>query len=212
MIAANVSLPVEKDSMVFRRLLTAFGVGGPSVDTVLRSPHTRPGEFLEGTVELVGGESEVLIEEISVCLASAVEVEAGDTEGVSRVEFARFPVTGASRSGLGSAIPFRSVTRCRGRHRSPRRAGARFRGPGWGCGLMWPLPTPSTRATWTRCSSIRFLSRTGSWTRSPGSVSCSSTWTWSRGTWWALRSSSRSSRKSSSTLRRATPTRSTRSR
>ncbi len=39
MIAANVSLPVEKDSMVFRRLLTAFGVGGPSVDTVLRSPH-----------------------------------------------------------------------------------------------------------------------------------------------------------------------------
>lgn len=109
MIAANVSLPVEKDSMVFRRLLTAFGVGGPSVDTVLRSPHTRPGEFLEGTVELVGGESEVLIEEISVCLASAVEVEAGDTEGVSRVEFARFPVTGAFPLGPGQrhSIPFR---------------------------------------------------------------------------------------------------------
>ncbi|KUP97764.1 sporulation protein [Thermobifida cellulosilytica] len=95
--------------MVFKRLLMAFGVGGPSLDTVLRSPHTRPGEFLEGVVELSGGDHEVFIEEIAVCLASAVEVEAGDVEGTAGVEFARFPVTGAFRLGAGErhSIPFR---------------------------------------------------------------------------------------------------------
>ena len=29
--------------VVFKKLLGAFGVGGPSVDTVLSNPNTRPG-------------------------------------------------------------------------------------------------------------------------------------------------------------------------
>lgn len=99
----------EKGSMVFKRFLMAFGVGGPSIDTVLRSPHTSPGAFLEGVVELSGGDSHVLIEEIAVCLASTVEVEAGDSEGVAGIEFARFPVAGAFHLAAGErrSIPFR---------------------------------------------------------------------------------------------------------
>ena len=41
--------------MVFKKMLGAFGVGGPSVDTVLSNPNTRPGLVLEGQVNLRGG-------------------------------------------------------------------------------------------------------------------------------------------------------------
>ena len=41
--------------MVFKKMLGAFGVGGPSVDTVLTDPNTRPGAVLHGEVRLQGG-------------------------------------------------------------------------------------------------------------------------------------------------------------
>ncbi|TDQ52915.1 sporulation protein [Actinorugispora endophytica] len=94
--------------MVFKRLLMAFGVGGPSVDTVLTSPHTRPGAAIEGRVELSGGDSDVLIEEIALCLAANVEAESDGGEHEVGAEFARVPVAGAFRLAAGEhrAIPF----------------------------------------------------------------------------------------------------------
>ncbi|WP_344972856.1 sporulation protein [Salinactinospora qingdaonensis] len=80
--------------MVFKRLLAAFGVGGPSVDTVLVNPHVRPGMPLEGHVELVGGDHDTEIEEIVLALLTRVEVEVGEEEAEPLVEFARIPVAG----------------------------------------------------------------------------------------------------------------------
>ncbi|MFD3683535.1 sporulation protein [Nocardiopsis sp. NPDC058631] len=90
--------------MVFKRLLAAFGVGGLSIDTVVETPHTRPGSVLEGRVELSGGEGEAEIAEI--VLALVVGVEDGDEhEGV---EFARVPVASGIRLAAGEtlSVPF----------------------------------------------------------------------------------------------------------
>ena len=50
--------------MVFKKMMRAFGVGGPSVDTVLANPNTRPGLTLEGQVRIQGGDHDVTIEQI----------------------------------------------------------------------------------------------------------------------------------------------------
>ncbi|HEX6967738.1 MAG TPA: sporulation protein [Micromonosporaceae bacterium] len=95
--------------MVFKRMLNAFGVGGPSVDTVLTNPNTRPGLTLDGTVQLRGGEMDAEIEQIAVALVTRVEVESGDSEFTAGVEFQRLPVTGPLKLAAGQqlAIPFR---------------------------------------------------------------------------------------------------------
>jgi len=90
--------------MVFKRLLAVFGVGGLSIDTVVETPHTRPGSVLEGRVELSGGDGEAEIAEI--LLALVVSVEDGDEhEGV---EFARVPVASGIRLAAGEtlSVPF----------------------------------------------------------------------------------------------------------
>ncbi|GAA2217626.1 sporulation protein [Micromonospora olivasterospora] len=81
--------------MVFKKMLSAFGVGGPSVDTVLANPNTRPGLALEGQVNLVGGDSPAAIEHIAVSLVTRVEIEGGDHEYAGIMEFYRMPVSGA---------------------------------------------------------------------------------------------------------------------
>ncbi|SBT37156.1 sporulation protein [Micromonospora auratinigra] len=81
--------------MVFKKMLSAFGVGGPSVDTVLTNPNTRPGLTLDGHVNLVGGEAPASIEHIAVGLVTRVEIESGDTEYAGVMEFHRMPVSGA---------------------------------------------------------------------------------------------------------------------
>ena len=48
--------------MVFKRMLQAMGVGGPSVETELVNPNCRPGGFLEGQVRVLGGEHSVDVE------------------------------------------------------------------------------------------------------------------------------------------------------
>ncbi|MFD0772479.1 sporulation protein [Streptomonospora algeriensis] len=95
--------------MGFKRLLAAFGVGGPSIDTVLSTPHTYPGAVLEGTVELTGGEVEAHIDEIAVALATSVEFEAEEGEETSAAEFARVLLTGPFDLPAGEhrSIPFR---------------------------------------------------------------------------------------------------------
>ncbi|MFW5415870.1 sporulation protein [Nocardiopsis sp. CNT-189] len=95
--------------MVFKRFLAAFGVGGPSIDTVLANPHVQPGGVLEGHVELHGGDVDARIGEIAVALATRAEVEVGDGEAAAGVEFARIPVSGPLRLEAGErrSLPFR---------------------------------------------------------------------------------------------------------
>lgn len=94
--------------MVFKRMLRAMGAGGPSVDTVLASPHARPGETLSGHVNLLGGDHTADIEHVSVALRTRIEVEAGDHEGFRTIEFHKAYVTGRLHLNPGErqAIPF----------------------------------------------------------------------------------------------------------
>jgi sporulation-control protein len=88
--------------VVFKRMMQALGVGGPSVDTVLSNPNCRPGGFLEGTVNVVGGEHAVDIEYVALGLMTRVEVEAGDGEYSSNQEFHRQRLTGSFRLEAGA--------------------------------------------------------------------------------------------------------------
>ncbi|TQS40895.1 sporulation protein [Cryptosporangium phraense] len=80
--------------MVFRKLMHAFGAGGPSVDTVLERSDCRPGELLRGEVRLRGGDRTVTIERIELGLVTRVEFEGGEHESAGGVEFARLPLSG----------------------------------------------------------------------------------------------------------------------
>ncbi|MEV6527362.1 sporulation protein [Longispora sp. NPDC051575] len=94
--------------MVFNKFKSAFGVGGPSVDTVLTNPNTRPGLSLEGHVHLTGGQAPADIEYITVSLVTRVEVESDDVEHDVNSEFHRVQVTGAFHlpAGVQHSIPF----------------------------------------------------------------------------------------------------------
>ncbi|MEV5101464.1 sporulation protein [Streptomyces massasporeus] len=94
--------------MVFKRLLGALGVGGPTVDTVLDPASVRPGGTLTGQVHLVGGKADFEIEHITLELVARVEAEheGGESEGV--VAFDRFTVDGGFRLAEGEqrSVPF----------------------------------------------------------------------------------------------------------
>jgi sporulation-control protein len=92
--------------MVFKRLLAAFGDDGPTVDTVLPHPHTRPGDLLEGSVELTGGGSRTDIAEIVLVLAARTEDEEGEASGGA--EWTRVPVAAGVSLDAGEhlSIPF----------------------------------------------------------------------------------------------------------
>ncbi|MGW7483920.1 sporulation protein [Nonomuraea muscovyensis] len=94
--------------MVFKRMLGAFGVGAPSVDTVLATPRTRPGGTLTGEVRLKGGDFDAEIEHITLGLVARVEVEFGDGEGAGVGEFSRAQVSGpfTLRKGEERVIDF----------------------------------------------------------------------------------------------------------
>lgn len=95
--------------MVFKRMMQAMGVGGPSVETVLTNPNCRPGGHLEGRIQVAGGDHAVDIEYVALGLVTKVEVESGDSEFNTTQEFHRKPVTGAFRleGGQRHEIPFR---------------------------------------------------------------------------------------------------------
>ncbi|BCL24506.1 sporulation protein [Streptomyces tuirus] len=97
--------------MVFKRLLGALGVGGPTVDTVLDPASVRPGGTLTGQVHLVGGKADFEIEHITLELVARVEAEheGGESEGV--VAFDRFTVGGGFRLAEGEQhrVPFSVV-------------------------------------------------------------------------------------------------------
>ncbi|MFK4243367.1 sporulation protein [Micromonospora chokoriensis] len=95
--------------MVFKRLMKAMGVGGPSVETVLANPNCRPGGQLEGRIQVVGGDHQVDIDQVSLGLVTRVEVESGDNDYDTTQEFHRQQITAAFRleSGQRHDIPFR---------------------------------------------------------------------------------------------------------
>lgn len=85
--------------MVFKRLLGAIGVGGPSVDTVLDSGVVVPGGAVSGRVWLKGGSAAVEIEHIGLELLARVEAEHEDGESEGAIVFERFTVGGGFRLG-----------------------------------------------------------------------------------------------------------------
>lgn len=95
--------------MVFKRMMQALGVGGPSVETVLANPNTRPGGYLEGQVHVQGGDHPVDVEYLALGLVTRVEVESGDSEFNTTQEFQRHAITGRFNLAANARhdIPFR---------------------------------------------------------------------------------------------------------
>jgi sporulation-control protein len=77
---------------VFKRMLSAFGVGGPSVDTVLDSAAASPGDVLRGRVSIQGGGNDVVIDQVVLSLVTRVEVERAGGEARGAGEFHRLVV------------------------------------------------------------------------------------------------------------------------
>ncbi|UQU66332.1 sporulation protein [Couchioplanes caeruleus] len=90
--------------MVFEKVLRAFGVGGPSVDTVLATPGAYPGSPLMGAVRLTGGDYDVAVDTVAVGLVTRVEAEDGD----ALIEFHRAWVAAGFTLAAGEHqdIPF----------------------------------------------------------------------------------------------------------
>jgi sporulation-control protein len=90
-------------------MLQALGVGGPSVDTILTNPDCRPGGYLEGQVQVHGGDHAVDVEYVAIGLITRVEVESGDAEYNADQEFHRQRLTGSFKLDPGARhdIPFR---------------------------------------------------------------------------------------------------------
>ncbi|KJK47739.1 SpoOM family protein [Lentzea aerocolonigenes] len=99
---------------MFKRMLSAFGVGGPSVDTVLDSPHAVPGQAITGQVRIQGGSADAEIGQVVLSLVTQVEVaggfafNGGNDERGSVQEFYRMVVQQGVRVPAGQlvAIPF----------------------------------------------------------------------------------------------------------
>lgn len=77
---------------VFKRMLSAFGVGGPSVDTVLDSATASPGDVLRGRVSIQGGGNDVVIDQVVLSLVTRVEAERPGGEARGTGEFHRLVV------------------------------------------------------------------------------------------------------------------------
>ncbi|TDV54203.1 sporulation-control protein [Actinophytocola oryzae] len=74
-------------------MLSAFGVGAPSVDTVLETSSASAGEVLRGRVNIQGGSAEALIDQVVLSLVTRVEVEQGGHERAGVGEFHRAVVS-----------------------------------------------------------------------------------------------------------------------
>ncbi|RUP66217.1 Sporulation-control protein spo0M [Streptomyces sp. NP10] len=114
--------------MVFKKLLGALGVGGPSVDTVLQPGPALPGGPLSGEVRLRGGGSDVTVDRISLLLAARVEREGQEEEDEGTVVLERFTVGGGFRLAeeADHTVPFTvtlpwetPITELHGQHLGP---------------------------------------------------------------------------------------------
>jgi sporulation-control protein len=112
--------------MVFKRLLEAMGVGGPSVETELTNPNCRPGGTLAGLVRVAGGgEDPIDVEYVSIGLITRVSTTDGATEYAADQEFHRQRLTGSFRLDPGArheigfefAVPWETpITEVYGQH------------------------------------------------------------------------------------------------
>ncbi|WP_098020185.1 sporulation protein [Streptomyces sp. b62] len=114
--------------MVFKKLLGALGVGGPSVDTVLQPGPALPGGPLSGEVRLRGGGSDVTVDRISLLLVARVEREGQEEEDEGTVVLERFTVGGGFRLAeeADHTVPFTvtlpwetPITELHGQHLGP---------------------------------------------------------------------------------------------
>ncbi|WP_067504988.1 sporulation protein [Actinoplanes sp. TFC3] len=64
--------------MEFEKVLRGFGLGGPTVHTVLTTADTYPGTPIMGAVRVRGGDYDVAVETIAVGLVTRAEAEDGD--------------------------------------------------------------------------------------------------------------------------------------
>ncbi|MER5477571.1 sporulation protein [Streptomyces sp. NPDC002734] len=94
--------------MVFKRLLGALGVGGPTVDTALDPGPVLPGSTLTGQVHIEGGSGDVEIAQVALELVARVEAEDADGESEGVVAFERYTVGGGFRLAAGErlSLPF----------------------------------------------------------------------------------------------------------
>ncbi|MGA8115114.1 MAG: sporulation protein [Actinocatenispora sp.] len=94
--------------MIFKSMMQALGVGGPSVETVLSNPNVRPGQMLSGQVHVAGGDHDVEINYVALGLATRMEVESGDNEYSQHVEFSRVAATShfVLAAGARTSFPF----------------------------------------------------------------------------------------------------------
>ncbi|MEO5873689.1 MAG: sporulation protein [Streptosporangiaceae bacterium] len=94
--------------MVFKKLLGAFGVGGPSVETVLRDSNVRPGGIVHGDIHLIGGERAADILGINAALVTRIEVESGDSEYTQNEKYAKVKLSGPFelQPGARHSFPF----------------------------------------------------------------------------------------------------------
>lgn len=97
--------------MVFKKLLGALGVGGPSVDTVLEPGPALPGGVLSGEVRLRGGGTDATVDRVVLLLVARVEMEGPEEEHEGAVVLERFTVGGGFRLAEEAehTVPF-SVT------------------------------------------------------------------------------------------------------
>jgi sporulation-control protein len=115
-------------------MLGAFGVGAPSVDTVLATARVQPGGVLTGEVRLKGGDFDAEIEHVTLGMVARVEIEHGEGEGAGLGEFSRAEVSGpfTLRKGEDRVIAFRMpvpweapISEIGGRHLSGMALGVR---------------------------------------------------------------------------------------
>ncbi|MEV7103643.1 sporulation protein [Streptomyces atroolivaceus] len=94
--------------MVFKKLLGSLGVGGPTVDTVLRPGAAVPGGSLSGEIRLQGGNADFTVEHITLELVARVESEHEGGEAEGAVAFERFTVAGGFTltEGEERSVPF----------------------------------------------------------------------------------------------------------
>ena len=94
--------------MVFKKLRQAIGVGGPSIETVLHDPNTAPGRTVTGEITIIGGQFNSDIKAVNLALRTRVEIERGDNEYASNLEYAKMPVAGSFslQEGARHSVPF----------------------------------------------------------------------------------------------------------
>lgn len=96
---------------MFKKLLSAVGIGGATVDTRLGSPVLQPGERFRVDVNLQGGEVRQVIDSLQLAVVTRVEIEAGDQELVGHHVVQHWTVADGFELGPGErqTIPFDAV-------------------------------------------------------------------------------------------------------